>query len=164
NDIPEQTNQQAPQQQPQQAQPQPQPPQPQQPPQQMPPYQQYQQYQQNQQYNMQNPNNKFHPKKGFCITSLVLGILSIAFSCIPFVPFICGVVGLILGIMGQKAGSNGLAIAGIITSSFGIIFGLFMTVSYIVLISTGKISTGNVYFNNNYWEQIYDNYSPYILK
>lgn len=65
------------------------------------------------------------------IASMVCGIVSILFCCMPFVGLVVAIVGLVLGIVSQKRGANGFALAGIITSSFGIAFGVIMVASFI---------------------------------
>ena len=61
------------------------------------------------------------PGKGMAITSLVLGIVSIVFWFF-FTPggVICGIVGLILGIMAKSKGfSGGMQTGGLVTSIIG---------------------------------------------
>lgn len=65
------------------------------------------------------------------IASMVCGIVSILLCCMPFMGLIVAIVGLVLGIVSQKRGANGFALAGIITSSFGIAFGVIIVVSFI---------------------------------
>lgn len=71
-------------------------------------------------------------RKGYAIASLVLGILSLVLCCVG--GGILGIVGLILGIVSlvKKESKLGMAIAGIITSSFGIVFGIVMLI-YVVM-------------------------------
>ena len=64
------------------------------------------------------------------VTSLVLGILAILLSILLFwafyIAFILGVIGLIMGIVSiaQHREGKGLAVAGIITSSIGLLISL----------------------------------------
>lgn len=66
--------------------------------------------------------NNMPPQKGgvgLGVASMVLGILSIVFSCcFYYVAFPCGLVGLILGAVAIKKGNNGrgMAIAGLVLS------------------------------------------------
>lgn len=63
--------------------------------------------------------------KGLAIASMVLGIVSLVCCCCGgFISLILAITGLILGIISQSRGSSGYAIAGIITSAFGIVFGI----------------------------------------
>lgn len=75
------------------------------------------------------PQNKAGRSLG--IASMVCGIVSILFCCMPFMGLIVAIVGLVLGIVSQKRGANGFALAGIITSSFGIAFGAIMVASFL---------------------------------
>jgi len=67
-------------------------------------------------------------KSGLGIASMVCGIVSLACCCFPFGGLIIAIVGLVLGIISQKQKPNGFALAGIITSSFGIAFGIISIV------------------------------------
>lgn len=75
------------------------------------------------------------PGRGFGIASMVLGILSLVCCCTAYFGIVLGVLGLIFGIISYKKGSNGFAIAGIITSSFGILTGIIMV--FIVIFAEG---------------------------
>lgn len=57
--------------------------------------------------------------KGIAIASLILGIVAVVFSCFfTYVSVPCGIVGLILGIIGMKKcpTAKGMAIAGLVLS------------------------------------------------
>lgn len=71
-------------------------------------------------------------RKGFAIASLVLGILSLVLCCVG--GGFLGIVGLVLGIvsLAKKESKMGMAIAGIITSSFGFVMGIAMLI-YVVM-------------------------------
>lgn len=62
--------------------------------------------------------------KGMAIASMVLGIVSVTICCCSVIGLVTSIVGLILGIIAQKNQKSGFALAGIITSAFGIAFGL----------------------------------------
>lgn len=69
--------------------------------------------------NMQNNNVPQSEKKGLAIASMVLGICSIVPGwCIPYLPFVLGLIGVILGgvSLAKKQGGKGMAIAGLVTS------------------------------------------------
>lgn len=69
--------------------------------------------------NMQNGNVPQSEKKGLAIASMVLGICSIVPGwCIPYLPFVLGLIGVILGgvSLAKKQGGKGMAIAGLVTS------------------------------------------------
>lgn len=73
-----------------------------------------------------SPDAMVSPNKtdGLGIASMVCGITSLLFCCLPLMGLIVAIVGLVLGIVSQKRKPNGFAIAGIITSAFGIAFGI----------------------------------------
>ena len=52
--------------------------------------------------------------------------------CLHFITLAVAITGLVLGIISQKKSGNGFAIAGIITSAFGIVFGLVGVVLLLV--------------------------------
>lgn len=61
-------------------------------------------------------------KKGMAIGSLILGIVSIVFGCIPFVP---SIIGIILGALSTKSSGKTMAIIGIVLSGIGILVSIF---------------------------------------
>ena len=56
------------------------------------------------------------PGNGFGIASMVLGLCSIIFLCLPIVSVVTGVVGIVLGAIGLKATGpgKGMAVAGFV--------------------------------------------------
>lgn len=96
--------------------------------------------------------------KGLAIASMVLGILSITVCCcIPVINLIFAIVALVLGIISQKNNPNGMALAGIITAAFGLIFGVIINISFfselIDILKSGSMD-GSFFedsssFNNN---------------
>lgn len=60
-------------------------------------------------------------KKGFCIASMVLGIVALVFFCIWYISIPCGILAVIFGILGIKTINKGMAIAGLITGSIGLV-------------------------------------------
>ena len=67
-----------------------------------------------------NGNNK----KGFAIASLVVGIVGTVFCCAWYISIACAVVGLILGIMSNKASKTGMATAGIVLSVIALVLSI----------------------------------------
>lgn len=68
--------------------------------------------------------------KGMGIASMVLGIISVCLCCcMHFITLAVAIVGLVLGIISIRRSYNGFALAGIIASAFGILFGLSGIVS-----------------------------------
>lgn len=76
-----------------------------------------------------------NPKKGMAIASLVLGIVSIVLgACFWYISAPGAIVGLILGIMSNKAQKKGLATAGIVLCIIGLVWtglGLFGLLSFL---------------------------------
>ena len=63
--------------------------------------------------------------KGYAVASLILGISSITICCcVPGVGFVCALLAIIFGIISQKRNPCGMALAGIITAAFGLVFGV----------------------------------------
>jgi len=67
-------------------------------------------------------------RKGLCIGSMIIGIISILMFVIQPIVFIASVVGIIIGIVGLRASYDGknMAIAGIVMSSIGAIAGILI--------------------------------------
>ncbi len=84
------------------------------------------------------PENASGGGNGFAIASLVLGILSIICCCLPSSPIlmivyiVLPVLALVFGIISVKKRKNGLAVAGIVTGSVGLFFGLLFFILGIV--------------------------------
>ena len=75
-------------------------------------------------------------KKGLAITSLVLGIVSVLLCCTLWIGGICGIAGLITGIMGMKSTTGkGMAIGGVICSVVGILAALVILILGIIGLS-----------------------------
>ncbi|MET7618749.1 DUF4190 domain-containing protein [Streptomyces sp. NPDC005408] len=81
--------------------------------------------------NFGQPGWQSQPANGMGITAMVLGILSVCLFCLyGIVSIVLGVLALIFGILGRKraqrgeATNAGMALAGIITGSIGIVLGL----------------------------------------
>lgn len=81
--------------------------------------------------------------KGMAIASLVLGILCLSLSMIPFVNvagIVLGVVAIILGVLGIKKANagvgagKGMGIAGIVLSAVGVLLSIAITVSAVIFI------------------------------
>lgn len=82
-------------------------------------------------------------RKGFAITSLVLGIVGLLGTCCSFMTWgvlsiILGVAGLIFGILGLKSQGKGMAIAGIVMAVLNVIIGILLMV--LLLVVMGRVS------------------------
>ncbi len=91
-------------------------------------------------------------KKGFCIASLVLGIVTLIFFCIWYISIPCGILAIIFGILGIKSVNKGMAIAGLITGSIGLVVStLILIFLFIVGFTIGfseALNTNDLDFDN----------------
>ena len=71
-------------------------------------------------------------KKGFSIAA-VLGIIALVLCCIWYVSIPCGIIALILGIIGLKSSKRGMSIAGIITGVIGMILSIVLVIAIVML-------------------------------
>ena len=94
-------------------------------------------------------------KKGFSIAALVLGIIAIVLCCIWYVSIPCGIIALILGIIGLKSSKRGMSIAGIITGVIGMILSIVLVVSIVLLGVSIFNSTKDAIDNSNYPSSYY---------
>ncbi len=72
-------------------------------------------------------------KKDFSIAALVLGIIALVLCCIWYVSIPCGIIALILGIIGLKSSKRGMSIAGIITGVIGMILSIVLVIAIVML-------------------------------
>lgn len=105
-------------------------------------------------YNQQYPMYNFQEKpKGFAIASMILGIGSTLFSCcLWFFTLFTSIAGLVLGIISLKRNEDGkgMAIAGIVLSSIGIVLSIFIIILFIAGMAEGFSDTNPYdyyYFN-----------------
>ena len=71
--------------------------------------------------------------RGMATASLVLGIVSIALCCMPFLTLPCAVAGIITGALGARSSGQGMAAAGIILSIIGLVLGIgYLILSMVV--------------------------------
>jgi len=84
-------------------------------------------------------------KNGAAVTSLIMGILALVFSCCGG-GLIFGIVGIITAIVSKSKSSTGkmpgMAIAGLIMSIIGVVAGLIMTVAFLLPLLIGAGSGG----------------------
>lgn len=93
----------------------------------------------------QAPPQNDGPKKanGMQIASLVLGILGIPGSCCyGVVGLLCGIIGLILALIGNKQNKgSGVGVGGLVCSIIAILFGILAT-AYFAMIMMGLMGSG----------------------
>ncbi|MDQ0745208.1 hypothetical protein QFZ62_002516 [Clavibacter sp. B3I6] len=86
------------------------------------------------------------PKKGLAITSMVLGIVSVALSLfLWFLTFFVGIAAIITGVLARKRNpeAKGFALTGIITGVVGVLLSLLFGILAIAVIG-GALSTGTI--------------------
>jgi len=67
------------------------------------------------------------------IVGLVLGIISILLVWIPFLDFLLGGGGLVLGIFSRRQGSRGFGLAALIVGIIGAVLGIIYTIFFLVV-------------------------------
>ncbi len=79
---------------------------------------------------------------GMQIASLVVGIFSILICCCYGVPsIIAGIVGIILAIMGNKQGKNGVGTAGLVCSIIGLVLGTVFLILMVLGVAAGSMDS-----------------------
>ncbi len=71
-------------------------------------------------------------KKGFCIASMVLGIVALVLFCLWYISIPCAILAIIFGVLGIKSTKKGMAIAGLVTGSVGLVIS-FAIIVFIVI-------------------------------
>jgi len=75
---------------------------------------------------------------GLAVAALVVGIAAVVFGWAPFFGFIVGAVAVTLGIIAvKKPSKKGMAIAGIITGGFGLLWNIVATGIFLVALAIG---------------------------
>lgn len=106
-------------------------------------------------------------KKGFCIASMILGIVALVFFCIWYISIPCGILAIIFGILGVKTINKGMAIAGLITGSIGLVISSLILITlfmfgFAIGISETLDDVGNGHYRNYYNKYYkYDKYDIY---
>lgn len=76
-------------------------------------------------------------RKGFAITSMVLGIIGLVGTCCSFFTYgglsiLLGLLGLVFGILGLKSQGKGMAIAGIVMAALNLIIGILILILMVI--------------------------------
>lgn len=99
-------------------------------------------------------------KKGFCIASMVLGIVSVVLFCLWYIAIPCAILALVFGIIGVKGTGRGMAIAGIVTSSISLVLSIIIVIGLFIL--GFAIGFSDVFDElDNYDRSYYHNYHLY---
>ncbi len=98
-------------------------------------------------------------KKGFCIASLVLGIVALVFFCLWYISIPCGILAVTFGILGIKTINKGMAMAGLITGAIGLVISTLIVIilfmfGFAIGMSDALDNIGNEYHRS--YNRIYD--------
>ena len=77
--------------------------------------------------------NQVKDRKGLAIASMVLGIIALVFFWLWCISIPCGILSIIFGILAIKSTGKGMAIAGLITGSIGLILSILIFISIIII-------------------------------
>lgn len=96
------------------------------------------------------PDNGAQDKaNGMQVASLVLGILSILFSCCYGVPgIIMSVIGIVCAVKGNKEKKNGVGTGGLVCSIIGLILSVIMLI-YVIVVGAAVFSALS---DNSLWQ------------
>ena len=75
-------------------------------------------------------------KKGFNITSMILGIVSIVFLCVWYISLPCSIMAIIFSIAGKHNGGRGMGVAGLVLG----IISLILLIVIVVLAATAGVA------------------------
>lgn len=67
-------------------------------------------------------------RKGFNITSMVLGIIAILFCCVWYINIPCSIIAIIFSIAGRKDAGRGMGIAGLVLGIVALVLYVFLIV------------------------------------
>ena len=89
-------------------------------------------------------NNETVEKKGFNITSMILGIVSIVLFCFWYISVPCAIIAIIFSIAGKKEAGRGMGVAGMILG----IIAISLWVLLFILVIIGVASLGSAALNS----------------
>lgn len=89
--------------------------------------------QNNQPINNEQTGKVKSDRKGFNITSMILGIIAVLGSCVWYINFPCAIIAIIFSVAGRKDSGRGMGIAGMVLG----IIALVLYVVYILLVALG---------------------------
>ena len=99
------------------------------------------------------------PGKGMAIAAMVLGIVGVVFVTTIFISLICGIVGLVLGIVARKKNpaAKGMAIAGIVTGAVAVGLSLLFLILFGVILSGAFFGAmGTPYYEYTEYSDIWE--------
>ena len=95
-----------------------------------------------------NASASLDDRKGFNITSMVLGIISVVSFCWWFVSLPCGIIAIIFGIAGRDRGGRGMGVAGLILGIIGVVLCILVIlgIASLIGIGTSAVNSLNYYY------------------
>ena len=109
----------------------------------------------------QDPQTKKN-RKGFCITSMVLGIIALVFFWLWYLSIPWGILAIIFGVLGIKSVNKGMAIAGLVTGSIGLVISILIVIIILIVgIAIGVSDVFNDVDDDYYYNHHYRNYHFY---
>jgi hypothetical protein len=104
-------------------------------------------------------NSSGDPSKNWAaILSLIFGILSVVCFITLFFGLLFSVLGIVFGIVGLKSSQSGLAIAGIVTGSLGLVFSIIMGIAFFAALSNPDFSDPNMDQYRDFLEEYLESY------
>ncbi len=88
---------------------------------------------------------KTHDSIGYGIASFILGLISIVFSWVPVLGFVCSILGIVFFAKQRKIKPTGLATAGIVLSIIGLVISVFYNLFWLVLGSVTTVGRVNMF-------------------
>lgn len=96
-------------------------------------------------------------KKGLCIASLVLGIVSLVLFCIWYLSIPCGILAIIFGVLGIKSMNKGMAVAGLVTGAIGLLVSMIVVISLFMFgFAMGVTDELDTDYKSSYSYDLYD--------
>ncbi len=106
----------------------------------------------------QNDSQSTEQASGYAIAGFVFGLFAILCCCVPWLSFVCAILGLVFSIIAKvkKLPGGGLAIAGIVCSAVGIALSLTAIVAGLVI----GFGVEEFYRNQNIsdWYALFDHF------
>lgn len=99
-------------------------------------------------------------RKGFCIASMVLGIIALVFFCVWYLSIPCAILAIIFGVLGIKSTGKGMAIAGLVTGSIGLVVFVLIIV-FIIIFGVAVGISDSLDLDDTYNNRHYRNYDWY---
>lgn len=97
-------------------------------------------------------------KKGLCIASMVLGIITLVLFCVWYISIPCGILAIIFGALGVKTIDKGMAIAGIVTGAIGLFISFCIAMTLFIFVFVIGITESLDDMGYEYHRSYFDDY------